>query len=1139
MKILKRIGIALLILVILGFVAYRFMFYEKPFLSVLVFSKTEQFRHDAIEKGQEAIQELGKENGFNVDVTEDAAVFNEQELSKYNVIVFLNTTGDVLDNAQQLEFNRFIQAGGGFVGVHAAADTEYGWPWYGRLVGAYFDSHPNDPNVRDATITRIDAEHGSTAHLPEEWPCSDEWYNYRNISPDINVLLNLDESSYEGGTNGENHPIAWYQEFDGGRSWYTGRGHTRESYDNEDFLDHLLGGIMYAAGPQRQVNYNLANIAPEENRFTKIVLEDNLDEPMELTMLPDGKILFVQRHGEVRVFDPAVDSSTMIQKINCFSDIEDGLLGVALDPSFEENNWIYFFYSDPDEWVQNISRFTMADDYMSIDMESEQVLLTVATQREECCHSGGSMEFGPDGLLYISTGDNTNPHASGGYSPSDEREGRSAWDAQKSAANPNDLRGKILRIKPEPDGTYSIPEGNLFVDQEGTRPEIYVMGCRNPFRISVDQRTGDLYWGEVGPDAGEDSTGRGPRGHDEVNKATQAGFFGWPYFIGDNKPYNDFDFAAEVSGEQYKVNEPVNNSPNNTGIQNLPPAQKAFIWYPYGASPEFPQVGDGGRNAMAGPVFYVDDYPENDRRYPEFYDGHVFVYDWMRGWIMSVEMDEEGNFKRMTRFMPSHKFSNPTDMIFSPEGEMYLLEYGTVWFSQNPDARLVRIEYNGGNRKPQTVVKASKTVGASPMTVSLDGSGSIDFDGDQLTYEWYAGEGEPFSTEASPEYTFDQPGEYTLRLKVSDPSGEFSEGSIDFMVGNELPEIAWEFEGNRSFYWDNQSISYKVSVSDGEDGTLGNGIDPSQVLVSIDYLERGFDKNEIAMGHQAMKEASVFALGKRLMEGSDCSTCHQMDIQSVGPSYLKIAEKYKDDPNAESYLAKKIISGGGGVWGDIAMAAHPQLSESEASQMAKYILSLSGAAKPSGMATEGTYKLDKHSPGNTEGSYILTASYSDKGGNQIGSLTAQDVVVLRSPSMLASSYSKMEKAMRFTVDPEMSQGMVDREMDIVIGNDGGFVMYEGLDLTGVKALKAMIVKAGAFFEGGQITVHLDDIANEPVKTIPVEMKITDMGPSDVIVNLDGVDGIHDVFFKFNAEDGGAVTALINIYFSNVSLEENL
>ena len=153
-----------------------------------------------------------------------------------------------MDEAEQGELEQFIRDGGGFVGIHAAADTEYEWPWYGKLVGAYFNGHPNDPNVREATLRIVDDQHPATEPLPQDWTRSDEWYNYKNINPENEVLINLDESTYEGGTNGESHPISWYKEYDGGRAFFTGLGHTVESYTDSLFLAHLAGGIQYAIG---------------------------------------------------------------------------------------------------------------------------------------------------------------------------------------------------------------------------------------------------------------------------------------------------------------------------------------------------------------------------------------------------------------------------------------------------------------------------------------------------------------------------------------------------------------------------------------------------------------------------------------------------------------------------------------------------------------------------------------------------------------------------------------------------------------------------------------------------------------------------------------------------------------------------
>ncbi|XCF06588.1 ThuA domain-containing protein [Tamlana crocina] len=210
--------------------------------SVLVFSKTEGFRHKSIETGVEVIRQLGKENKFKVTHTEDSNVFSNEGLKDFDAIVFLSTTGNVFSAAQEQAFKTYINNGGSFMGVHSATNTEYNWPWYGKLVGAYFLDHPKHC---EAHVHVEDAAHQSTKHLKSPWVLYDEWYNYRDMSPDLKVLLTVDESSYVGGKHGDYHPIAWYGEYDGGRMFYTGLGHTIEIYSNPEFKQHVLGGIFY------------------------------------------------------------------------------------------------------------------------------------------------------------------------------------------------------------------------------------------------------------------------------------------------------------------------------------------------------------------------------------------------------------------------------------------------------------------------------------------------------------------------------------------------------------------------------------------------------------------------------------------------------------------------------------------------------------------------------------------------------------------------------------------------------------------------------------------------------------------------------------------------------------------------------
>lgn len=236
-KILSLVALSMLIGAGFGFTI------RKKEKRILVYAKTRGFHHASIAVGLVAIQQLGANNHFAVDTTTDSTYFTPKTLKKYDAVVFLSTTGNVLNDEQQAAFEKYIQSGHGFVGVHAATDTEYDWPWYNKLVGAYFKSHPKQ---QEAVLHVIDKNHPSTAHLPDTWKRWDEWYNFRNIQDDLHVLITIDEKSYQGGINGDFHPMAWYHSFDGGRAFYTELGHTDESYKDPLYLQHLLGGIEYA-----------------------------------------------------------------------------------------------------------------------------------------------------------------------------------------------------------------------------------------------------------------------------------------------------------------------------------------------------------------------------------------------------------------------------------------------------------------------------------------------------------------------------------------------------------------------------------------------------------------------------------------------------------------------------------------------------------------------------------------------------------------------------------------------------------------------------------------------------------------------------------------------------------------------------
>jgi cytochrome c len=698
----------------------------------------------------QAVRRLGEMNGFDINPTDTSVLFTDDSLSNYAAILFLNRSGLRLGYRERIAMQRFIQAGGGFAGIHLTAKT-FNWRWYGRMIGSEGDSG-------------------------------------------VSFM---------------------HQKYDGGRASYTNDSLGAANATDEKELKNVLNEIEYAIGHYQPLDYSkvITPYPPGENHFSKhMMVQGTFMEPTEMTVLPNLDILIIQRRGEILLYKQATGVVKQVGFLNVYFkakvkgvNVEEGMLGLSKDPDFKSNHRIYIYYSPADSSVNRLSRFVFDKD--TVLSSSEKVILEVKSQREICCHTGGSIAFGPDSLLYFSAGDNSTPFdepgqpfANHGFAPLNGAPGHWQYDAERSAGNSNDLRGKIMRIRVHDDASYEIPDGNLFPKgMEKTRPEIYVMGNRNPYRISVDQKNSTLYWGEVGPDAPVDSFAtRGPRGYDEVNQAKKAGYYGWPFFVGNNYAYRQYNYLTGVSGAPFEPAKPENHSLNNTGLTELPPAQPAFIWYPYAVSPEFPELGTGGRNAMAGPVYYTDMYPAATR-YPDYYNGKLFIYDWIRGWIKAVTLQPNEDFEQMEPFASNIVLHNCIDMEAGPDGKLYLLEYGTGWFVKNADAGLSRIDYN------EIPLPPSATAAAADTSASARG---------------------PFAT----------------------------------------------------------------------------GYALTQVL--------------------------------------DCKSCHKEDGASIGPSFVRVSEKYAKDKTASVYLAQKIVKGGSGVWGDVAMSSHPDLATKDLNQIVRYILSL-------------------------------------------------------------------------------------------------------------------------------------------------------------------------------------------------------
>lgn len=892
----------------------------------------------------------------------------------------------------------------------------------------------------------------------------------------------------------------------------------------------LTAAVMFSCGGEKKNEKTQDRLLkPEDNRFTPVSLTQagSLNEPMVFEVLREGTVYIAERGGSLKKYDPAAKAVSLVATIPVFKEYEQGLVGFSLDPNFTDNHWIYLYYAHPTESKMVLTRWELVNDQLMEN--SRKVLFEVPVEREGTSHTGGGMTWDQKGNLYITTGNNSGNSYS---SQTDERPGRNKWDDQRSAANTNDLRGKILRIHPEPDGSYSIPEGNLFPKgTPQTRPEIYTMGNRNPWRPSLDTKSGWLYWGEIGPDADKD-TKNGPRGYDEFNQARQAGFFGWPYFIGENHAYPMFDYFTDQPGEKQDAAKPINKSVNNTGLQKLPPAQPAFIAYPYAVSEKYPLVGSSSRCAIGGPIYHQSDFSDPQHRFPAYYEGKWLAADLSRFWIMAITMDENGNYKSMERFLPDYHPRQPIDLKFGRDGGLYVLEYGGSTAKSSLEARLVRIEYNAGNRSPLVEASASKRGGTVPLKLTLSAAGTRDYDKDELTYEWNvaspAGSPQVF-TAANPDVILNKEGIYLATLTVTDANGAKNSDSIRIIAGNEPPQVEMQLAGNKHFFFPGKPIRYQVNIRDKEDGSLSGGtIHPSTVAVSIDYVSGNFDVASIDIKNLKVDTATQFAVASALIRQSDCSNCHNPDKRGVGPAYIQIAERYKSDSGALSRLAKKVISGGSGVWGQVAMPAHPSLSIADASTMVRYILKINAKGLTT-LPLNGSYTAAIPEGDAAKGVYVIQAAYSDK-PTQVPSLTSQHILVLRSPKLIPT-------------DADIIQGGAVRDQlddyTFLTAKPNSYIAFNRIDLTAVKQIELRPNwHLYDIYMGGNIEVRLDSPAGEllgeteikeehfNIKKMPGGMnkfwggpQVSDrnMKTTSSKVAIKEVKGVHNLYFVFKNE----------------------
>jgi cytochrome c len=899
---------------------------------------------------------------------------------------------------------------------------------------------------------------------------------------------------------------------------------------------------------------------PEPTRFTQTVVADGLDEPLQLEVDDRGHVYWIERGGAIKRIHEATGRTDVLGTLPLYEGKAPGLIGVLLDDDFARTRQLYVYYSAAeDEGNMRLSRFTLgADD--TIDMDSEVVVLRIPWEQPDGSHFGGGMVWDEQGNLYLSVGGDTRPSQ---YEPIHLLDdGRRLQNAARTAGNTNDLRGTILRITPQPDGSYTIPDGNLFsADTPDTRPEIYVMGTRNPWRLSIDSQTGLLHWGDVGPDAGANSETYGPMGYDEFNVARSAGNFGWPFVIGMNRPYHRYDYATKTYGPLYDPQSPINDAPNNTGLRELPPARPPLVAYPYKVSETWPILGSAARSAVGGPIFHRADFGDDAPRvFPPYFEDKWLVTDYARNWIMVVTMNSERTeATHIERLVPSDRLTHaqPLDMDFGPTGDLYLVEYG-----RGGQGQLSKIVYNDGNRPPRAQAGADRTAGATPLQLALSSEGTVDYDGDDLHYTWTVepsdGGAPKQLTGANPAVTLEQPGRYDVVLTVRDPEGATDRTSFEVVAGNERPEIDIQITGgNRTFYFPDSTLTYEVQVRDREDGSLhGGGIPDERVHLTAEYLPSGLSPSQLTelvstRGAASSQTPLRHLQAQNIIAQGTCLTCHRTDSALVGPSFQAVAERYADEDGAAETLSHSITEGNVGTWGETAMPPQTTLTETEVAKVVDYMLSL---ARPDtaqqSLPLQGPFTTERHEGegGNAQlrrffnpdfelGAYVFRAGYTDTGNDDIDGLAlhADDRLLLRPPLL------GPETADVFSEDGISYTPSANEPKFIVSGPNPHFG-FNQIDLTGIRQINIGALTRfwhWSHFVGATVELRLDSPEGRLVGTPHRQFRPDSITAADgpffgddldppVTVDVSDVSGMHDLYVVFRNPEAGPDDALLLI-----------
>ncbi|MER5598297.1 ThuA domain-containing protein [Streptomyces sp. NPDC002265] len=751
-----------------------------------------------------------------------------------------------------------------------------------------------------------------------------------------------DLTGISGGKMGYDHPVTWCKDWEGGRSFYTALGNTADSFGEKDMRSHLGGAIKWAAGQSDPVYSDCGATVLSNYQQTAVAAPPNLNEPIGFDVLPDGRTLQTDRRGSIRLHDSKSNKTTVLAQIPVYTNSEDGMYGPGIDNDFESNHWVYLYYAPPtvkdvklstgevvtqttptadapttgaspsvwDPWVGyfQLSRFKFVDASgdtpAHLDVGSEQEIMRVPVNRGACCHVAGDIDFDKHDNLWLTTGDDTPSGGgnSGGFSPFNDMLTTTGQynapfvDARRSAQNTNDLRGKVLRISVKDGdiatgdqnkfgGAYTVPSGNLFpVGKDRTRPEVYAMGFRNPFRIQVDEND-VAYVTDYSPDSQTPQNFRGPAGTGRMEIVRKPANYGWPMCVSQDLPYYRWNFNTSTPldspAKAFECDNPDRGPQNDSrwnldggpsvepGLEYAPPVTNPDIWYSF--TPEnradnpigtpcaayyngsgattcprlFPELGTGGVGPHGAAKYHYDPDNPDRTKLPPYYDNAVFTGEFTRDTVKEVRLDSKNrvfkindvldcagiNAQRVPDTSKPFECDNPMDLQFDGKGHFYLLAYGDGFFNSNPDAGLYRWDYVKGQRAPIPKLTATPTNGSAPLNVNFSSAGSRDPDAaDSIRFEWdFNGDGVVDSVDPDPQYTYTTPGQYTAKLTVTDSSGKSASANTTVTVGNTAPVVKVDSPVDGGLFSFGDDIPFSVTVTDPEDGT----IDCSRVEVTF------------------------------------------------------------------------------------------------------------------------------------------------------------------------------------------------------------------------------------------------------------------------------------------------------------------